>query len=83
MSQSQVDAAYALCRAINASDVSAIAVLLSDVSFSYRYLPSTMGPEAAGVRDKAQILDVFRGTFANVVDHMGVRNSYFPSLVLL
>ena len=32
-----------------------------------------MGPEAQGMRNKAQTLEVFKGTFAKVVNHMDVR----------
>ena len=72
-SQAQLNAVLAFCSAINASDVNSIAHLLSDESFSHKYLPSTMGPESQGTRDKAQTLAVFKGTFENVVEHMGVR----------
>ena len=73
MSQTQLDAVHGFIRAINASDADAIAPFLSDESFSHRYMPSTMGPESVGSRNKAETLAVFRGTFDKVVDHMGVR----------
>ncbi|KAI0684395.1 hypothetical protein C8Q76DRAFT_788691 [Earliella scabrosa] len=60
-----------LSSAINASDVAAIALLLSDETFAHRYMPSTMGPESVGSRNKAEILAVFKGTFDKVMDHMG------------
>ena len=71
MSKSQLDAIHSLIRAINSCDVEGIASLLSEDA-THRYMPSTMGPEAVGVRDKAGTLAVFKGTFENVVQHMGV-----------
>ena len=57
-----------LSYAINASDVAAIALLLSDETFSHRAMPSTMGPESVGSRNKAETLTVFKGTFDKVMD---------------
>ena len=73
--EAQLSTVHAFVRAINTSDVSGIASLLSDESFTHRYMPSTMGPEAIGSRNKEETLAVFKGTFDNVVEHMGVRAS--------
>ena len=75
MSASQLHVVHRFIQAINASDTKAIASLLSDESFSHRYMPSTMGPEAVGSRNKADTIAVFEGTFDKVVDNMGVRLS--------
>ena len=70
--EAQLETIYAFCRALNARDVDKIATLLSDESFTHKFLPSTIWPETQGTHDKAKALAVFKGSFDNVVDFMNV-----------